>query len=141
MLDIKSKSFSEAKGSKLYMDSMYVNDVYTPVTAVKLNSFKVLGFSYKRNITVSDVNLTSSTTKRFSSYCLKVLGKNESKMPTFKDKVVHPTYFKIGDFIDVQSNSKGKGFQGVIKRWGFAKQPMTHGSMSHRRGGSYGNRE
>ena len=52
-----------------------------------------------------------------------------------------PVYFKVGDFVDIQSISKGKGFQGVIKRWGFAKQPQTHGSMSHRRGGSYGNRE
>ena len=46
--------------------------------------------------------------------------------------------FKAGDTIDVTSKTKGKGFQGVVKRWGFSGGPSSHGSMFHRRGGSYG---
>ncbi len=46
--------------------------------------------------------------------------------------------FTAGDKIDVQGTSKGKGFQGVIKRHGQSRGPMGHGSMYHRRPGSMG---
>ncbi|MCM8795069.1 MAG: 50S ribosomal protein L3 [Candidatus Omnitrophica bacterium] len=46
--------------------------------------------------------------------------------------------FKSGDFVDVTGISKGKGFQGGMKRWGWHGGPKTHGSMSHRRIGSVG---
>ena len=49
----------------------------------------------------------------------------------------------VGDFsdiahVDIVSTTKGRGFQGVVKRWNFAGGPASHGSMFHRRGGSYG---
>lgn len=48
-------------------------------------------------------------------------------------------HFTVGQFVDVQAESKGKGFQGVMKRYGFAGQPATHGnSLAHRHGGSIG---
>ena len=47
-------------------------------------------------------------------------------------------HFKAGQKIDVVGTSKGRGFQGVVKRYGFAGGPASHGSMFHRRGGSYG---
>lgn len=47
-------------------------------------------------------------------------------------------HFKAGQKIDVIGTSKGRGFQGVVKRHGFAGGPASHGSMFHRRGGSYG---
>ena len=46
--------------------------------------------------------------------------------------------FKDIKRVDVISKTKGKGFQGVVKRWNFAGGPASHGSMFHRRGGSYG---
>ena len=46
--------------------------------------------------------------------------------------------FEAGEKIDVQGTSKGKGFQGVIKRHGQHRGPMGHGSMYHRRPGSMG---
>ena len=46
--------------------------------------------------------------------------------------------FVAGDKIDVQGITKGKGFQGVIKRHGQSRGPMGHGSMYHRRPGSMG---
>ncbi len=46
--------------------------------------------------------------------------------------------FEQGDKVDVQGISKGKGFQGVIKRHGQHRGPMGHGSMYHRRPGSMG---
>jgi len=46
--------------------------------------------------------------------------------------------FQPGDLVDVTGTSKGKGFQGVIKRWGFAGGRATHGSMFHRAPGAIG---
>ena len=46
--------------------------------------------------------------------------------------------FAAGDKIDVSGVSKGKGFQGVIKRWNAQRGPMSHGSKFHRAPGSMG---
>ena len=47
--------------------------------------------------------------------------------------------FQAGQMVDVTGVSKGKGFQGVIKRWNFSMQDATHGnSLSHRAPGSIG---
>ncbi len=46
--------------------------------------------------------------------------------------------FKMGDYVDVVGTSKGKGFQGVMKRHGFGGGRATHGSMFHRAPGSIG---
>jgi large subunit ribosomal protein L3 len=45
---------------------------------------------------------------------------------------------KIGDEVHISGKSKGRGFQGVIKRYGFKGGNKTHGSMFHRRPGSIG---
>lgn len=49
------------------------------------------------------------------------------------DKVI-----KAGDTVDIQGTGKGKGFQGVVKRYGFAGGGAGHGSMFHRAPGSIG---
>ena len=47
--------------------------------------------------------------------------------------------FEAGQMVDVAGRSKGKGFQGGVKRWNFAMQDATHGnSLSHRAPGSIG---
>jgi len=46
--------------------------------------------------------------------------------------------FAEGEFVDVTGISKGKGFAGVIKRWGQSTGPMSHGSRYHRGPGSMG---
>ncbi len=49
-------------------------------------------------------------------------------------------YFTDGEYVDVSGVSKGKGYQGVIKRHHFAGGPASHGSGFHRHGGSTGMR-
>jgi large subunit ribosomal protein L3 len=46
--------------------------------------------------------------------------------------------FKEGDYVDVTGISKGKGFQGGMKRWNWTSGNAGHGSMHHRRVGSIG---
>ena len=50
--------------------------------------------------------------------------------------------FEVGQIVDVQGITKGKGFQGTIKRWNFRMGDATHGnSLSHRAPGSIGQRQ
>lgn len=52
--------------------------------------------------------------------------------------VIKVDVFAEGEKVDVVGISKGKGYQGVIKRWGFHRGPMGHGSKFHRAPGSLG---
>lgn len=56
-------------------------------------------------------------------------------------QVINAEIFAEGDLVDIQGVSIGKGFQGVVKRHGFAGGPKTHGSTFHRRPGSIGMKE
>ena len=72
--------------------------------------------------------------------CLKEFRVDEEKAASY---VVGDTFsvdvFEEGQQVDVSGTSKGKGFAGVVKRWGFSTQDATHGnSLSHRAPGSIG---
>jgi large subunit ribosomal protein L3 len=54
------------------------------------------------------------------------------------DQVSCDALFKAGDIIDVTGTSKGKGFQGVMKRWNFSGGRASHGSKFHRAPGAIG---
>lgn len=47
--------------------------------------------------------------------------------------------FSVGDKVNISGISKGRGFQGTIKRHGFSRGPETHGNRNHRKPGSIGN--
>ena len=53
-------------------------------------------------------------------------------------QVISADLFQAGEMVDVSGVSKGKGFQGVIKRWNQSRGPMGHGSQYHRGVGSLG---
>jgi large subunit ribosomal protein L3 len=73
---------------------------------------------------------------RVTEDCLLPLGKFLNFIQGFQ---LSSRHFIPGQYVDVTGVTKGKGFQGVIKRWGFKGQPATHGtSVSHRSHGSTG---
>lgn len=57
-----------------------------------------------------------------------------------EDLKLNVNLFKPGQLVDVIGQSKGKGFQGVMKKHNMDGQPASHGSMMHRRNGAIGNR-
>lgn len=62
-----------------------------------------------------------------------------SDMPVLGSEIKAGEIFEVGDKVMVTGMSKGKGFAGVVKRWGFAGGPKTHGqSDRHRAPGSIG---
>jgi large subunit ribosomal protein L3 len=70
--------------------------------------------------------------------CLRELSADNVDDYQVGDQITCEAVFKAGDIIDVTGTSKGKGFQGVIKRWGFSGGRATHGSHFHRAPGSIG---
>ena len=65
-------------------------------------------------------------------------GKNP-EVPSYKvGDVITVGVFAVGDTVKVTGTSKGRGFQGVVKRWNFGGGPNTHGNTKHRRPGSIG---
>lgn len=64
-------------------------------------------------------------------------GPGENEAPKAGDQIL-VDIFKAGQQVDVIANSRGKGFQGVMKRHGFSGGAATHGSMFHRAPGSIG---
>ncbi len=54
------------------------------------------------------------------------------------DANLNVTQFEVGQYVDVCGQSKGKGFQGVMKRHNFHGQGASHGSKTHRRNGAIG---
>lgn len=70
--------------------------------------------------------------------CLRELAVDTVDNYQVGDQITCDAVFKPGDIIDVTGTGKGKGFQGVIKRWGFSGGRASHGSKFHRGPGSIG---
>jgi large subunit ribosomal protein L3 len=61
------------------------------------------------------------------------------EVPTFTvGQTISVEIFTVGERVKVTGTTKGRGFQGVVKRWSFGGGPNTHGNTKHRRPGSIG---
>ena len=66
-------------------------------------------------------------------------GNAKAEIPTYNvGDSVKVDIFAVGETVKVTGTTKGRGFQGVVKRWGFGGGPNTHGNTKHRRPGSIG---
>jgi large subunit ribosomal protein L3 len=66
-------------------------------------------------------------------------GNAKIEIPTYNvGDVVKVDIFAVGDKVKITGTSKGRGFQGVVKRYGIGGGPNTHGNTKHRRPGSVG---
>lgn len=97
-----------------------------------------LGFDTKREKLATKANIghtkkANTTPKRFFR---EIRGVNVSDYTL--GEVISADIFTEGEVIDVTGTTKGKGFQGVIKRHGQSRGPMGHGSHYHRKPGSMG---
>ena len=66
-------------------------------------------------------------------------GNAKAEIPTYNvGDLVKVDIFTAGEYVKVTGTSKGRGFQGVVKRHGFGGGPNTHGNTKHRKPGSVG---
>lgn len=142
-------------GKKIGMTQFYGDDgISTPITVIQVNPLKVVGVKEISKHGYNAVELgyglmkksriNKPQTGRFSKLNMDV----PYKLKEFRVDSIegYATGNQLGleiladaKFVDVSSTSKGKGFQGVMKRWGAHGGPGGHGSNFHRRPGSIGN--
>jgi large subunit ribosomal protein L3 len=108
-----------------------------PVLAVLEKSIQ-LGFDITRESRLSKaVNGIFKKAKTAPRKFMREVPREKGKEYTVGEEL-KVDIFKEGTFVDVTGVSKGKGFQGGMKRWHWAGGPGTHGHTSHRRVGSIG---
>ncbi|MFW2364822.1 MAG: 50S ribosomal protein L3 [Desulforhopalus sp.] len=142
-------------GKKIGMTRIYSEiGQAVPVTVIEAGPCKVLqvkteatdgynaiqvGFTEKKPIRINKPlggHFKKSSSDGF--YFVREFRVEDSTAYEVGQEITLDTVMKVGDIVDVQGTSKGKGFQGVIKRHGFAGGGAGHGSMFHRAPGSIG---
>lgn len=129
-------------GKKVAMSQVFRDGKVVPVTKVKAGPCSVtqiktkekdgyqsaqIGYGYKKKIKKPLLgHLKKSATPKDNSHYLKEFSIDSEQEIKIGDQI-KVDIFEKGDKVDVASKSKGKGFQGVVKRHGFHGSPATHG--------------
>jgi large subunit ribosomal protein L3 len=142
-------------GQKIGMTSVYdANGRLHPVTVIAAGDNVLLRRVTAENDGYSAIKVgfgaqkESRVTKPLLGEFKKVGSEPKRLMKEFRleadapegDIDLNVTQFQPGDWVDVIGRSKGKGFQGVMKKHNFQGQGASHGSKTHRRNGAVGNR-
>ncbi|MDO8355691.1 MAG: 50S ribosomal protein L3 [Nitrospirota bacterium] len=138
-------------GKKLGMTQIFDETRFTPVTVIEAGPCRVVTIKTKERDGYESVQLSFGEVKerKLSKAELGHLKKTEAPatrvLREFQKvgevevgQSIKVDIFKKGDWVDVIGISKGKGFQGVVKRHHYAGGPESHGSMFHRHPGSMG---
>jgi len=142
-------------GKKIGMTQLYTEqNLLVPVTVIEAGPCAVLkvneparkggpvsvrlGFDDKKESRANKAELgnfkkAGSRPKKFVRE-IRVLAAERYK----KGEEIRADIFKEGEYVDIAGTSKGKGFQGGMKRWNWTAGKGGHGSMHHRRPGSIG---
>ena len=140
--------------TKIGMTQIYdENGVMTPVTVLKAGPVYVTQVKTEENDGYSAVQVAYGDTreklltKPVKGHLAKAGVENKRFLTEFKfenaeeftpGQEIKADIFEAGDMVDVSAKTKGKGFQGAIKRHGQSRGPMGHGSKFHRHAGSNG---
>lgn len=141
-------------GRKVGMTEVFTtNGLLIPVTVVEVepnvitqiktvekdgyNSIQLGAFTKREKVSnkpeMGHVKKANTTPKRFLK---EIKGLDVSNYEV--GQIIGVDTFEVGELVDVTGTSKGKGFQGTIKRHNFSRGPMSHGSHYHRAVGSRG---
>ncbi|MCK5177159.1 MAG: 50S ribosomal protein L3 [Candidatus Aenigmarchaeota archaeon] len=141
-------------GEKLGMTQIYDEDgLAIPVTVIKLEKLTVIQIKTRAKEGYNAIQVGFCECGKNKLTKAEIAHFEKNNLSVFRHlrefKVDNPQDFKVGQEIDlavfdnvvkvdVTGKSIGKGFQGTIKRYNFARGPMSHGSKNHRKPGSIG---
>ena len=138
-------------GKKLGMTQIFDENRLTPVTVIEAGPCRVVTVKTKERDGYEAVQLSFGEVKERKLSKAEMGHVKKSGVPAsrilreFKKEgdisvgqTITADLFKKGDWVDVIGISKGKGFQGVVRRHHYAGGPESHGSMFHRHPGSIG---
>ena len=138
-------------GKKLGMTQIFDETRFTPVTVIEAGPCRVVTIKTKERDGYESVQLSFGEVKerklskaelghlkKTDAPATRVLREFQKVGDVEVGQSIKVDIFKKGDWVDVVGISKGKGFQGVVKRHHYAGGPESHGSMFHRHPGSMG---
>ncbi len=135
-------------GKKLAMTQIFDENVLIPITIVEAGPCVIVQRKVKKKNGYNAIQLGFLEAKenRFNKPELGHFRKNEVRPQKYLREIrvkdignlkirdeIRVDVFKKGDLVDVVGISKGKGFAGVVKRWGFKGGPASHGAGGWRR--------
>ncbi len=138
-------------GKKVGMTQVFINDKVVPVTVVDVGDWFVTGIKTTEKDGYNAVQVgclkKRHRDEKFVGSWLKKLGQyftfvREIRLDNIPEsisagqKIDYYNQFKEGEFVDVVGTTKGHGFAGVVKRWGFTGARASHGAKMGRRPGS-----
>jgi large subunit ribosomal protein L3 len=143
---------------KLGMSAVFQEDgTQVPVTVLKIDDCRVVAQRTQDRDGYTALQLgvgaakPKNVSKQMRGHFAKAKVEPKRKVVEFRvdeDKLIDvgaeltAEHFLVGQYVDVIGTSKGRGFQGVLKRWNFGGLRASHGvSVSHRSHGSTGNRQ
>lgn len=155
-----STDLSEFVGLKVGMTRVFDKEgSHVPVTVVKLipnlisqvksmetdkyNAYQVSYYEKREKLINKPIkgHLKKASIDKFLARAFEIrMGDKEAVSGDALGKELTLGKFSADQFVDVTGISKGKGFQGVMKRYGFQGGPASHGSHFHRGPGAIGNR-
>lgn len=116
-------------------------NVVTQVKTVEKDGYDAIqlatGTMKEKNVTKPKMGHLKKANAEPKRFLKEIRGVNVSDY-NLGQKLTAEDVFEAGEIVDVTGTSKGKGFQGVIKRWNQSRGPMGHGSQYHRGVGSLG---
>lgn len=140
-------------GRKIGMTQIFKNNKAIPVTVIKAgpcvviqkktvetDSYNALQLGFEE---ISEKKVNKPLLGHFKKFGVKPFRiLKEFRIENIDDfeigQEIKVSMFKEGDIVDVTGWSKGRGFAGAMKRWGFRGGPKSHGSKFHRQLGSVG---
>jgi large subunit ribosomal protein L3 len=138
-------------GKKLGMTQVFDQNRLTPVTVIEAGPCRVVTVKTKERDGYEAVQLSFGEVKERKLSKAELGHLKKGQVPAsrllreFKKQgelttgqTVTVDIFKKGDWVDVTGVSKGKGYQGVVRRHHYSGGPESHGSMFHRHPGSIG---
>lgn len=127
-------------------------NTFIPVTVLKYKPLKISQIKTKKKDGYSAVQVALECSKKSTKALSGHLKKSKMKSAVFLKEIREDKFddihlgqeisvesLKKGDFVCIKGISKGHGFSGVVKRWGFGGGPASHGAEKHRTTGSIAN--
>ena len=130
-------------GKKIGMTHIFDEDrKRIPVTLIEADPSLILDIKTKEKNGYNALQIGIGDRKKPSKNAPKKIFIKEIRLKDVpkhkKGDLLGVDVFQAGNYVDVTGTSKGKGFQGGMKRWGWKGGEQGHGSMFHRRVGSIG---
>lgn len=138
-----TRVFDKDAGSMIPVTVIDVTDnVFLQVKTTETDGYSAVQVGYgdqkEQRVNAPDLGRFKKAGKTPKRLVKEFRFESDADLPNTEEAHPGAELFQDGQYVDIIGTTKGKGFQGVMKRYGFQGQPAAHGHMMHRRTGAIG---